>query len=225
MQILRCAQDDKKERTELRKRGEFFRNSASRLLGEWRVFVLRFMLRAFRGGTFMQRQVLCLVVSLLTLPAFAQTKNPVSAVIKDMLPNRTKNLEAAIESMPADKFNYKPTEGQMTFGHLVVHIIESNYTFCSNAADATAPKVAELKESDSKEKLVAGVKASFDFCATALDKVDDSKLGDTIEPFSGRKVPRAWAFVVLASSWADHYAEVSQYLRLNGVLPPTAQKK
>lgn len=173
----------------------------------------------------MQKTLLCLAICVVALPTFAQTKNPVSSVLKEMLPTRTKNMEAAIDAMPADKFNYKPTEGQMTFGHLVVHIIESNYLFCSKAADTAAPKVDELKETDSKDKLVAGVKASFDFCATALDKVDDSKLGDTIEAFGGRKEPRAWAFVVLASSWADHYAEVSQYLRLNGVLPPTAQKK
>jgi hypothetical protein len=30
--------------------------------------------------------------------------------------------------------------------------------------------------------------------------------------------------MVLASSWADHYAEAAMYLRLNGVLPPTARK-
>ena len=36
--------------------------------------------------------------------------------------------------------------------------------------------------------------------------------------------PRAWAVVALASSWADHYATAAMYLRLNNLLPPTAQK-
>jgi hypothetical protein len=125
----------------------------------------------------MQRYLLCLAACLLTLPALAQTKNPVSSVIKEILPRQTKNIEAAIDSMPADKFTYRPTDGQMTFGHLAVHIAESNYLLCAKASDTPAPKTEELKETDSKDKLSAAVKASFDYCNTALAKTDDSKLG------------------------------------------------
>jgi DinB superfamily len=173
----------------------------------------------------MQRSLLCLAVCFLTLPAIAQTKNPVSSVIKEILPRQTKNIEAEIDLMPADKFNYRPTEAQITFGHLAVHIAESNYLLCAKASDTPAPKAEELKETDGKDKLSAAVKASFDFCSTVMAKTDDSKLGDTIEAFGGRQAPRAFAFIALASGWADHYAAAAQYLRLNGILPPTAQKK
>jgi hypothetical protein len=84
--------------------------------------------------------------------------------------------------------------------------------------------VEELKETDAKDKLVSGLKASFDFCADALSKMDDSKLGETLEIFHGHQASRAWASLVLASSWADHYAEAAMYLRQNGILPPTAKK-
>jgi DinB superfamily len=168
----------------------------------------------------------CLAVIISSACLFAQeTKNPVSSVIKEILPRQQKNIIAAVESMPADKFNYKPTPDQMTFGHLVVHIVESNNYLCGKAADTAAPKVQEVKESDSKEKLVAALKASFDFCSSALAKADDSKLGDNIEVFGGRQAPRAFAFIALASGWADHYSAAAQYLRLNGILPPTAKKK
>lgn len=154
----------------------------------------------------------------------AQVKNPVSSALRDILPGRQKNTIAAIEAMPADKFNFKPTPDQMTFGHLVAHMIEANNILCSKAADVPAPKAEEAKETDAKDKLVAALKASFDFCSDALAKMDDSKLGETAEIFPGRQGSRAWASMVLASSWADHYAEASMYLRLNGVLPPTAKK-
>ena len=72
---------------------------------------------------------------------------------------------------------------------------------------------------------VAAVKASFDFCGTALAKAEDAKLGDTIEDFAHKPRPRAWAALALASSWADHYGAAAMYLRLNGLLPPSAQKK
>ncbi len=153
----------------------------------------------------------------------SQIKNPVSSALRDILPNRQKNTIAAVESMPADKFNFKPTPDQMTFGHLVAHMIEANNILCSKAASVAASKAEEAKESDGKDKLVAALKASFDFCADSLAKMDDSKLGETTEVF-GRQASRAWVSMVLGSSWADHYAETSMYLRLNGVLPPTAKK-
>ena len=137
---------------------------------------------------------------------------------------RRKNTVAAVEAMPAEKFNYKPTADQMTFGHLVVHIAETNDLLCSKAAAVPAPKVDEVKETDSKDKLVAALKASFDFCSDALAKMDDSRLAETTEIFPGRQGSRAWASMILAGAWADHYAEAAMYLRLNGVLPPTAKK-
>ena len=154
----------------------------------------------------------------------AAIKNPVSSGLRDILPNRQKNTVAAIESMPADKFGYKPTPEQNSFGHLVAHMIETNNILCSKAGSVPAPKVEEAKESDSKDKLVSALKASFDFCSDTLAKMDDLKLGETTEVFPGRQGSRAWASLVLASSWADHYAEASMYLRQSGILPPTAKK-
>ena len=46
----------------------------------------------------------------------AQTKNPVSEVTRDVVAARQKTIVAAVEAMPADKFGYKPTADQMTFG-------------------------------------------------------------------------------------------------------------
>jgi uncharacterized damage-inducible protein DinB len=167
------------------------------------------------------------------LPAFAQApatppsgpvKNPVSTVIRTILPRQQKNILAAIDAMPADKFGYKPTPDQISFAHLVVHITESNYGMCSKLADVPAPKVDELKDTDSKDTLLAAAKASFDFCSTALANIDDSKLGDVVD-FGRFQGPRASAAFYLAGGWSDHYGAAAMYLRLNGILPPTAQPK
>ena len=153
------------------------------------------------------------------------TKDPVATSLRLMLQRSQNNTVGAIEAMPADKFSYKPTPDQMPFGHLAVHVVEFNNSFCSKAADVAAPKVEEAKESDSKDQLVAAVKASYSFCGEALSKMDDSKLGDSIELFGGRQAPRAMAALILASGWADHYSTAAMYLRLNGILPPSAQPK
>src|SRR5580692_8247269 len=152
------------------------------------------------------------------------TKDPVATSLRTLLPRSRSNTLGAITAMPADKFNYKPTPDQMTFAHLVVHIIGFNNAVCAKAADVAAPKVEEVKETDSKDKLLAAATASYDFCAEALSKLDDSKLGDSIELF-GRQGPRALADLILASGLADHYADAAMYLRLNGILPPSAQPK
>jgi hypothetical protein len=157
--------------------------------------------------------------------ASAPVKDPVATSLRMLLPRSRNNILGAISAMPADKFSYKPTPEQMSFSHLVVHIIGSNNSGCAKAADMAEPKVEEVKETDAKDKLLAAATASFDFCGDALAKMDDSKLGDSVVLFGGHQFPRAMAALGLASGWADHYAAAAMYLRLNGILPPSAQPK
>jgi uncharacterized damage-inducible protein DinB len=169
--------------------------------------------------------LLLLAASAIAQPAPAPIKDPVSSALRDTLPGRQKNTIAAVESMPADKFSYKPSADQITFGHLVAHMVDANYTLCSNAASVPAPKVEAVKDTDAKDKLVAALKASFDFCGEALGKMDDSKLGETTTGGpGGQQLSRARFALGIASNWADHYAEAAMYLRQNGILPPTAKK-
>lgn len=165
------------------------------------------------------------VAVLAVLPSIAQEKNPVTSVVKEILPRQEKNLTAAVEEMPADKFSYKPTPEQMSFAHLVLHITESNNYLCAKIGGAAPAKASELKETDSKDKLVDSLKKSFAFCDTALQKMDDSRLTEKVEAYGGREAPMAWALIALTNDWADHYGAAAIYLRLNGLLPPTAKKK
>jgi hypothetical protein len=166
---------------------------------------------------------------LLIVPAagLAQTAppsaTPVSDALRQGLARSLKNMVAAAEAMPAEKYSFRPTPEQMTFAHLTLHIAESNNLFCSKISGVAAPESAKLAETDGKEKLVAAVKQSFDFCSSSLAKVDDSHLSDTIPLFNNRPFSRAAVMFVLYGSWSDHYSAQSLYLRLNGLLPPTAQ--
>jgi len=172
------------------------------------------------------KQAFCVLLLLAATSVLAQDKNPVTSAVKEILPRQQKNLVAAADEMPPEKYAYKPTENQMTFGHLVLHVIESNNHLCSKVGDAPEVKAAvPLKETDGKDKLVPALKASFDFCGTALGKVDDSKLADEIELFGGRKGSKAFGLIALTNGWADHYSAAAMYLRLRGLLPPTAQPK
>ena len=175
------------------------------------------------------KRILSSVIALaaLAMPLAAQdskpTANPVSSVVKQQLERRSKIMLAAADLMPADKYSFKPTPEQMTFGHLILHTAIANGKVCSAITGATEPKI-DVKDTDPKEKLIQAFKDSFDFCSAQLANVDDSKLGEEVSLF-GNKASRARALIELPIDWADHYSAQAMYLRLNGILPPTAQAK
>jgi len=155
-------------------------------------------------------------------PDMTPVANPVSGFVKAGVARYQKNMVAAAEAMPAEKYSFKPSPEMNSFGHLVMHIAQSNNTFCAKISGQAAPD-AKIAESDPKDKLVAVMKDSFAFCSTALANVDDSKLGEQLMLFGNRPISRGGALVALGGSWTDHYATEAIYLRLNGILPPTAQ--
>jgi DinB superfamily len=151
--------------------------------------------------------------------------NPVSSFVKQQVTRFNKNMVAAAEAMPAEKYSFKPTPEMNTFAHLTMHIAEGNNALCSQISGAPAPASEKLAETDPKDKLVAGLKASFDFCTTALANVDDSKLSEPMLLFGRVPSSRAGALIALGMGFADHYGQEAIYLRLSGILPPTAQPK
>jgi hypothetical protein len=155
-------------------------------------------------------------------PDTAPVANPVSSTVKTQMPRFAKNMVAAAEAMPAEKYAFKPTPEMNTYGHLIMHILQTNNFLCAKISGAAAPEVG-VTDSDPKDKLVTALKASFDFCATALANVDDSKLGEPMTLFGNRPSSRAGALIVLSDEWFDHYGTQAVYLRLSGILPPTAQ--
>jgi hypothetical protein len=155
----------------------------------------------------------------------APIANPVSSTIKQQLTRSSKIMAAAAEAMPPEKYNFKPTPEMNSFGHLTMHIAQGNNLLCSKISGMPAPDTSKLADTDPKDKLVAALKSSFDFCSTVLANLDDSKLGDPLVLFGNRQSSRAGAMIALSNGWSDHYGGQAIYLRLNGILPPTAQPK
>lgn len=154
----------------------------------------------------------------------AASGNPVSDSVKAMVSQHAKAITAAAEQMPADKYSYHPTPDQITFGHLVMHLAQSNTFLCSAVAGTKPPEQEKLAETDPKDKLVTALKASFDYCSGVLDKTDDSKLGEMVT-VRNRSVSRARIMITLVADLYDHYSAEAAYLRMNGMLPPTAQPR
>lgn len=180
----------------------------------------------------MKKLVVVLVAAVLLAgaAAFAQqaaapSKNPVTDTVRQIFTGQQRNLVAAAEQMPAEKYGFHPTEGQMPYGQLMAHVAGSNAFLCERIGGTPAPAALQVKPEDGKDKIVAALKASFDYCAEALKNVDDSKLGDEVSAFRGAKRPRAWALLALTNDFADHYSAAAGYLRAAGMLPPSAQQR
>jgi len=163
-------------------------------------------------------------------PTFTPSPNPVSDAVRTLLTRESKNLVGSAELMPAEKYGFQPTPAQMTFGALVAHVVQTNVFLCSGIGSTPPPMTPEelkkLSGTEAKDALVAAVRKSFDYCADSIAKLQDSSLGEEISMF-GRKTgqSRGAALVTMATDWTDHYSTAASYLRLNGILPPSAQKK
>jgi hydrogenase maturation factor HypE len=167
---------------------------------------------------------LALAASLLTPCLLAAQSSPVAEAFRDNASHEGKNLMAAADEMPADKYSYKPTPAQMSFGQIVAHLAQGNDFLCGKIGGMTAPTRSKIEATDSKDVLVARLKETFAFCDKALAGLDDSKLGEELPFFGGKNRTRAAIMTVTTGDWADHYSQSAIYLRLNGLLPPTAKK-
>src|SRR5256885_13894071 len=77
--------------------------------------------------------------------------NPVSATVRGQLARFSKNIVAAAEAMPAGENVFKPSPEMKTFGHLAVHIAQTNNVLCSKISGAAGPG-GEYSESGPKGK-------------------------------------------------------------------------
>lgn len=151
--------------------------------------------------------------------------NPVVASAHEIFERQTKFIAAAADEMPADKYSYHPTADQWSFGKIVSHVATVDFLVCSMISGTPAPQDQKVTETDTKEKMASALQASFDFCSKALANLQDSQLGDTVKFFGGREAPRARALFELTGDLQDHYSQLAGYLRLNGLLPPSAKPR
>ena len=167
-------------------------------------------------------------------PTGAAPTNPITTAFRTRTLTLQGNIAQAFDSIPERLFSYKPTPAQLTVGYIAQHLVTDNYLFCNAFGDMKATRAAKdtttadsLKAKWPKDTLVAQLKASFTFCENALGQVDDAKLADQVTLTfrnQSRQVPRANMLLGHALDLADHYSQLATYLRLNGLLPPTAKR-
>ena len=166
-----------------------------------------------------------IVLAAVSVCAHAQdVLNPVVASANEIFQRQSSYMVAAAEQMPADKYIYRPTAEQWTYGKIVAHVTQANFGVCGMLSGDGPGKGIAVKETMTKDELLPVLKQSFETCQKALDGLKDGSLGATITYFGGAKKPRARALVELTDDLEDHYSQMASYLRLNGMIPPSAKK-
>jgi len=112
----------------------------------------------------------------------------------------------------------------MTFGQFTLHVAAANYLYCSRIGGVPDPALPAISDTEPKDKLLERLKASFDFCTTALAKLDDSTKSEMLT-IGETKTSRAMAILTLTGTWNDHVAQQGDYLQAVGRLPATAKAK
>jgi len=161
-------------------------------------------------------------VAVLFVPSIVAAQAPVADAMRWETQRSSNNLISAAVLMPADKYSYKPTPAQMSFGDIVAHLAGGNDALCGLIAGVKAPSRSEVTVKSGKDALVARLRETFTFCTDAFAKLEDVNLGEKMTVF-GMPMTRAVAMMVTADDWGDHYSQAAIYLRLNGILPPTAK--
>ena len=116
--------------------------------------------------------------------------------------------------MPADKYSFKLTDGQMTFAEWLIHSAQRNFADCSSLKGETAPqseaRLAALKD---KAGVSKALKDSFAYCAAVIEGLDDAKV--LASPAN------TYSFLHIVVHNNEVYGNIVGYMRASGMVPPS----
>jgi uncharacterized damage-inducible protein DinB len=172
-----------------------------------------------------------LLIALVTLPAAAQTPAPAAAPAANaalsglkMPWNRVMDITVrAAEKMPEENYSFKPSPDVRSFGQLVGHAADANFTFAAMAAgEKPTPRDIE-KTKTSKADLVAALKESFAACDKVFAKTD-AELAVAMK-FFGMDSNRFAVVGLIIGHNFEHYGNMVTYLRIKGIVPPSSEPR
>lgn len=143
-------------------------------------------------------------------------------LIKDWQDQKDAMLKIA-DAMPEDKFGFKPTPAQRSFGEQVMHAASTNVELLMALGGAAAAPAFSAESAKTKADILKALADSYDYAIALLNEQSDAGINETIDAgFLGQST-RARAFWFLLGHSMDGYGQMAVYLRLNGVVPPASR--
>ena len=181
--------------------------------------------------------VACGLLVLATV-ATAQTPKPKDEhhTVTEILDRTVSNLEhefvPAVEAMPEDKFAFAPTGGEFkgvrTFAEQAKHVAAVNYLLGAAIMEEKPPVDIGGESGPASVKTKADVlkflKESFEYAHKAIATINERNLVGTVKsPFGEGMVSRLGLATTVAWHGFDHYGQMVEYLRMNGIVPPASR--
>jgi len=145
-----------------------------------------------------------------------------------------KEIISAVDAMPADKFGFAPTDGEFkgvrTFGQMVKHFSATNHILAAAALGEEPPAEAgdELgpERVRTKAEVIAYLKGSFVHLDKAVEAIGQTNIPVNASPISPLKHGEVTRLALITETLLhayDHYGQMVEYLRMNGVVPPASR--
>jgi hypothetical protein len=181
--------------------------------------------------------VACALLAL-TITAAAQMAKPkdehrsVSQVLDRTVLNLEHEFVPAAEAMPEDKFGFAPTNGEFkgvrTFAQQIKHVAAVNYELAAALLEEKPPvdigDESGPASMTSKPEILKYLKDSFEYVHKAIATINDKNLVGTVKsPFGEGSVTRLGLATTVSSHGFDHYGQMVEYLRMNGIVPPASR--
>lgn len=133
-------------------------------------------------------------------------------------------IVAAADAMPADKFTFKSTPAQRSFGEHIMHIVEVNGMIYGTLGAKTPAPAINMKAT-TKADIMTALRQSMDYGEAIVKEFNDQGLVARIAPppFMGPSASRIRLINMLVGHTMDTYGQMVVYLRLNGIVPPASR--
>jgi uncharacterized damage-inducible protein DinB len=152
----------------------------------------------------------------------APPNNPLSAHNRLIYRGMKAILLRSAEKMPEENYSFKPTEAVRSFGQIVGHVADSQYTFCSGVLGEKRPALKIEETKSSKTDLIAALKDAFAYCDKAYDSLTDVSATETVK-LMGRDAPKLGALTTNSLHTVEHYGNLVTYMRMKNIVPPSSE--
>jgi DinB family protein len=168
-------------------------------------------------------------------PPVGAKEEPAKA-LDGLLSDMEFQVAGAAKAMPADKYSFAPAQGIFatsqrtqfdtvrTFVAQVTHLAQANYFFFSWSSIKPDRDVKAIGSITTKDEAVAALEASFVYAHKAIATITPENAFVAIKPIDGFST-RATITAFAAAHGYDHYGQMVEYLRMNGIVPPASAKK
>ena len=179
------------------------------------------------------RSLLCLFLAVTSHVALAQARLTVSQALDFWVTNTEKEVVAAADAMPEEKYSFAPTAGEFTgvrtFAQQIKHLAANNYRMAAYILSQTPTSDQESETGPdsvrSKAQIMDYVKGSFAALHQAMAAINEKNMLEpmAVSPSPSQRTRLQLAEDAVAHSY-DHYGQMVEYLRMNGIVPPASRR-